>query len=43
MQARIKEVGGDILFDAVNHHNIHDMIAILDDGEADVNRRDVNG
>ena len=43
MQARIKDVGADILFDAINHHNIHDVIALLDDGEADVNCRNVNG
>ena len=43
MQARIKNVGANILIDAVNHHNIHDVIALLDDGEADVNCRDING
>lgn len=43
MQARIKDVGANILMDAVNHLNIHDVIALLDDGEADVNCRDING
>ena len=43
MQARIKTVGADILIEAVNKHNIHDVIALLDDGEADVNCKNVNG
>ena len=43
MQTRIKDVGAEILFDAINHHNIHDVIALLDDREVDVNCKNVNG
>ena len=43
MISKIKKVGGDILFHCVNAHNIHDMIALLKDGEADVNSTDING
>ena len=43
MQARIKTVGADILLEAINHHNIHDVIALLEDGEADVNGKNING
>ena len=43
MISKIKKVGGDILFHCISHHNIHDMIALLKDGEADVNCQDING
>ena len=43
MISRIKKIGGDILFHCIAHHNIHDMIALLKDGEADVNCQDING
>ena len=43
MISKIKKVGGDILFSCVEAHNIHDMIALLKDGEADVNAIDING
>ena len=43
MISKIKKVGGDILFGCVEAKNIHDMIALLKDGEADVNALDING
>ena len=43
MISRIKKIGGDILFHCIAHHNIHDMVALLKDGEADVNCTDING
>ena len=43
MISKIKKVGGEILFHCINSHNIHDMIALLKDGEADVNSTDING
>ena len=43
MISKIKKVGGEILFNVINSHNIHDMIALLKDGEADVNCVDING
>ena len=43
MIGKIKKVGADILFDNINHHNIHDVIALLEENECDVNARNING
>lgn len=43
MIGHIKKIGGDLLLEAINHHNIHDVIALLEDNEADVNGRNING
>ena len=43
MIGSIKKVGTDILMNCITHHNIHDAIALLDDNEADVNTRNING
>ena len=43
MIGRIKKVGNDLFFKAINEHNIHEVIALLGDDEVDVNCRNVNG
>jgi len=43
MIGHIKKIGGDLILEAINHHNIHDVIALLEDNEADVNGRNING
>ena len=43
MIGSIKKIGGDLLLEAINHHNIHDVIALLEDNEADVNGKNING
>lgn len=43
MIGKIKKVGTDLLFHAINHSNIHDAVALLEDGEADVNCTNING
>ena len=43
MIGKIKKVGADILFEKINHHNIHDTIALLEENECDVNARNING
>jgi hypothetical protein len=46
MIGKIKEVGNDIMFYAINHGNIHDMIALIVDKEVDVtgdNCKNING
>ena len=43
MIPKIKKVGADILFHAINHHNLHDAIALLEDGEVDVDGQNING
>ena len=32
-----------MLFHAITHHNIHDAIALLDDGEVDKDAKNING
>ena len=43
MIGKIKQVGNEILFNCINHNNIHDAIALLDDNEVDVNAKNING
>ena len=43
MASSVKKIGGDLLFHAVAHCNIHDMVALLDEDEADVNCKNING
>jgi hypothetical protein len=43
MIGKIKKVGSDLLFHALNHANVHDAIALIEDGEADVNCANING
>ena len=43
MLNKIKKVGSDILFHCITHHNIHDAIALLDEGEVDKNAKNING
>ena len=43
MIGKIKKIGADILFNAINHHNIHDVVALLEDKEVDVNVKNING
>ena len=43
MQASVKKVGGDLMFHAINHGNVHDVIALLTDQECDVNCTNING
>ena len=39
----MKKVGSDILFHAITHANVHDVIALLHDNEVDVNCTNING
>jgi ankyrin repeat protein len=43
MIGRIKKIGGDLLFHAITHANVHDAIALLEENEADVNTHNING
>ena len=43
MIGKIKQVGNDIMFHAITHGNIHDVIALLHDNECDVNATNING
>lgn len=43
MLTKIKKIGADILFEAITKHNIHDAIALLDDGEVDKDAKNING
>jgi len=43
MIGKIKKVGTDLLFHAINHSNVHDVIALIEEGEADVNCTNING
>ena len=43
MQAKVKKVGQDLMFYAINHGNVHDVIALLNDQECDVNVQNING
>ena len=36
-------MGSDILFHAITHANVHDVIALLHDNEVDVNCTNING
>jgi len=43
MIGRIKKVGAELLFNGIIDGNIHDVIAMLDAGEVDVNSQNFNG
>lgn len=43
MIGKIKKIGGDLLFHAITHANVHDVIALLDENECDVNCTNING
>ena len=43
MIGSVKKVGSDILFHAITHANVHDVIALLHDNEVDVNCTNING
>lgn len=43
MIGRIKKVGAELLFNGIMDGNIHDVIAMLDAGEVDVNAQNSNG
>ena len=43
MIGNIRKIGAELLFNAINHHNIHDVDALLEDNEADVNGTNING
>ena len=43
MIGTIRKVGNDLLFNAINHHNIADVSALLEDSEANVNCTNING
>ena len=43
MLNKIKKVGNDILFHCITHHNIHDAIALLEEGEVDKDATNING
>jgi ankyrin repeat protein len=43
MIGKIKKIGNDLLFHAINHANVHDVIALLEENEVDVNCANING
>jgi ankyrin repeat protein len=43
MIGNIKKVGNDLLFHAITHANVHDVIALLEENEVDVNCTNING
>ena len=43
MIGNVKKVGSDILFAAIKHGNVHDIIALIHDNEVDVNCTNING
>ena len=43
MIGNIRKIGAELLFNAINHHNIPDVQALLEDNEADINCCNING
>ncbi len=43
MIGRIKKGGNDLFFHAITHANVHDVIAMLEENEVDVNCTNING
>ena len=43
MIGRVKKIGGDLLLHAINHANVHEVIALIEEQEADVNYTNING
>ena len=43
MIGRVKKIGGDLLLHAINHANVHEATALIEEGEADVNYQNING
>lgn len=38
-----KYKGNNLLFHAIAHQNIKDIVALIEDNEADINSRNING
>ena len=43
MIGRVKKIGGDLLLHAINHANVHEVVALIEELEADVNFTNING
>ena len=43
MIGRVKKIGGDLLLHAINHANVHEVVALIEEQEADVNFQNING
>ena len=43
MIGKIKKLGNDLFFKAINEHNVHEVIALISDNEVDINCRNING
>ena len=43
MIGKIKKIGSDLLFHGITHANVHDVIALLEENEVDVNCSNING
>ena len=43
MIGRVKKIGGDLLLHAINHANVHEVVALIEEQEADVNYANING
>ena len=43
MIGRVKKIGGDLLLHAINHANVHEVISLIEEQEADVNFANING
>ena len=43
MIGKIKKIGSDLLFHGITHANVHDVIALLEENEVDVNCANING
>ena len=43
MIGKIKKIGNDLLFHAITHANVHDVMALLEENEVDVNCTNING
>lgn len=39
----VKKLGADLLFHAIVHGNTQEAIALIEDGEVDVNCKNING
>jgi hypothetical protein len=43
MIGKIKKLGSDLLFHGITHGNVHDVIALLEEQEVNVNAPNING
>ena len=39
----VKKLGADLLFHAIIHGNIQEAVALIEDGEVDINCKNING